>query len=223
MPSINLTQLLTNSQHSLADKVAQKDCFNNITKVAGADVSFSVDNEAVAAAVVLETEGLDILDKKTLNIELFFPYMPGFLGVREADAVVSVVNTLEHDFDILMVNGHGIMHPNAFGLASHVGVLLDVPTMGVAKRLTGGSYIMEATQREHAQEEVQLIKHNNRVVGAFFRGLYVSVGHKMCLDTVLDVVRQTSIYKTPEPLRQAHMLATETFINQLRNVEDLKY
>ncbi|BDZ70204.1 hypothetical protein GCM10025861_07210 [Methanobacterium petrolearium] len=153
MPSINLTQLLTNIQRSLADKVVQKNCFNNITKVAGVDVSFSIDNEAVAAAVVLETEGLDLLEKKTVDIELFFPYMSGFLGVREVDAVVSVVNSLEHDFDVLMVNGHGVMHPAGFGLASHVGVLMDVPTMGVAKRLTGGSYIMEATQKDHTPKK----------------------------------------------------------------------
>jgi deoxyribonuclease V len=141
MCSCNLTQLLTDIQYSLADRVIEEDCFCKLDRVAGADISFSVDNRAVAAVVVLELEGLEVVEKKTLDVELFFPYISGFLGVREADAVISVINTLEHGFDVLMVNGHGVMHPAGFGLASHVGVLLDVPTMGVAKRLIGGRYI----------------------------------------------------------------------------------
>lgn len=215
MCSSNLTQLLTNIQYSLTDKIVKKDCFSKLENVAGADVSFSVDNEAVAAAMILKLDDLEIVEEKTLNVELFFPYMPGFLGIREADAVISVVKTLNHDFDVLMVNGHGVMHPHGFGLASHVGMLLDVPTMGMAKRLTGGRYIKEATQRDHSHQEVQLIKNKNHVVGAFLMGKYVSVGHKISLETVLDITQRTSIFKTPEPLRQAHILATETFKNQL--------
>lgn len=89
--------------------------------------SFSADNQAVAAVVVLQLGDLEILEKRTLPVELFFPYIPGFLGVREADAVISVLNTLKHGFDVLMVNGHGVMHPRGFGLACQVGVLFDVP------------------------------------------------------------------------------------------------
>ena len=215
MPSYNLTQLLANIQYSMADKVTKHDCFNEVNVLTGVDVSFAVDNEAVAAAVVMKAEGLEVVEKKTRNVKLFFPYIPGFLGVREADAVISVVNTLESDFDVLIVNGHGIMHPHGFGLASHVGVFLDVPTMGVAKRLTGGSYIKEATQQDHANNEAQLIQQDNRIVGAFFRGKYISVGHKISLKTALNIAMITSIYKTPEPLRQAHMLATETFKHEL--------
>jgi deoxyribonuclease V len=215
MCSYNLTQRLANIQYTLADKVAEYDCFNEVKVLAGVDVSFAVDNEAVAAAVVMKADRLEIIEGKPRDVELFFPYTPGFLGIREADAVISVVNTLESDFDVLIVNGHGIMHPHGFGLASHVGVLLDVPTMGVAKRLTGGSYIKEATQQDHAHNEVQLIQHDNRVVGAFFRGNYISVGHKISLETALNIAMITSIYKIPEPLRQAHVLATETFKHEL--------
>jgi deoxyinosine 3'endonuclease (endonuclease V) len=125
------------------------------------------------------------------------------------------VNLLNTDYEVLMVNGHGIMHPRNYGLASQVGVLLDVPTIGVAKRLIGGRYINQATQSEHLNEAVQFIKNDNHIVGAFFRGNYVSVGHKISLKTALDVMKKTSIYKTPEPLRQAHILATETFKREL--------
>ncbi|NYB52074.1 MAG: endonuclease V [Methanobacteriaceae archaeon] len=215
MCSLNLTQLLTSIQYSLSEKVVEEDCFSKLELVAGADVSFSMDNQAVTAAVVLELEDLEVVERKTLDLQLFFPYIPGFLGVREADPVISVVKTLDHDFDVLMVNGHGIMHPAGFGLASHVGVLLDVPTLGVAKSLTAGRYIKKATQRHHAHQELQLIGYDERMVGAFFMGKYVSVGHKISLETALDVTMRTSIFKTPEPLRQAHILATETFKNQI--------
>jgi len=211
----NFTQEIANIQFSLADRVLEEDCFNSLDTVAGVDVSFSVDNRAIAAVVVLQLGDLEILEKRTLPVELFFPYSPGFLGVREADAVISVLNTLEHDFDVLMVNGHGVMHPRGFGLACQVGVLCDVPTIGVAKRLIDGRYIKRATQRHHAIGEFQLITENNNELGAFFKGKYVSVGHKISLKTALSIVKMTSVFKTPEPIRQTHILATETFKQEL--------
>ena len=211
MCSYNLTQLIFNIQAKLADRVIEEDCFVNLERVAGSDLSFSVNEKALAAAVVLDLEKLEIIEEKVLEVELFFPYMPGFLGIRESDAVVSSVNLLNTEYDVLMVNGHGIMHPRGFGLASQVGVLLDMPTIGVAKRLIGGTYINQATKSEHLKKAVQFIKNNNRIVGAFLRGNYLSVGHKISLKTALDIMKKTSIYKTPEPLRQAHILATETF------------
>lgn len=109
-----------------------------------------------------------------------------------------------------MINGQGVMHPRGFGLACQVGVLRDVPTIGVAKRLIDERYINVATQKHHASHEFQLIKENNHGLGAFFKGKYVSVSHKISLKTVLDIVKMTSVFKTPEPIRQAHILATET-------------
>jgi deoxyribonuclease V len=210
----NLTPQLASIQYSLADKVTENDDFSRFERVAGVDISFPVDDKAVAAAVVLELEGLEVIETKTLETELFFPYIPGFLGIREVEPSLSVLNTLKHDFDVLMVNGHGVMHPRGFGLASHVGVLLDCPTIGVAKRLIDERYINVATQRHHAGDQF-LISKNGRVIGAFFRGKYVSVGHRISLKTALNVVERTSIFKTPEPIRQAHLLATETFKNIL--------
>jgi deoxyribonuclease V len=215
MCSYNLTQWIFNIQSKLADSVIEEDGFLNMERVAGADVSFSVNEKAFAAAVVLDLENLKVLEKKILEVELFFPYMPGFLGIRESDAVVSSVNLLNTDYEVLIVNGHGILHPRSFGLASQVGVLLDVPTIGVAKRLIGGRYINQGTQLEHLNEAVQFIKNDNRIVGAFFRGNYVSVGHKISLKTALNIMKKTSIYKMPEPLRQAHILATKMFKREL--------
>jgi len=136
----NLTQKLAEIQYNLSKKVIEEDSFEKIQTVAGADVSFEKDNSAVAAAVVIDLDDLKVIDAKTIEVELLFPYISGFLGFREADAVVSVLKKLNSDFDVLMVNGHGIMHPRGFGLASHVGLLMDVPTIGVAKRLIKGNY-----------------------------------------------------------------------------------
>jgi len=215
MCSFNLTQQLYNIQTRLAGQVMEEDYFEKLERVAGADVSFSTDNQAVAAAVVLRLDDLEVLEKQTIPVTLEFPYISGFLGFREAYATISVINNIKSNFDVLMVNGHGIMHPRGFGLASHVGVLLDVPTLGVAKRLIKGRYIHQASQRNQEKETPQLILDSNQVVGAFFRGNYVSVGHKLSLNTALEVVKRSSIHRTPEPLRQAHLLATETFNKKL--------
>ncbi|NYT18397.1 MAG: endonuclease V [Methanobacteriales archaeon] len=211
MCSFNLIQHLYNIQNTLARQVISKDCFENLDTVAGVDVSFSLANMAVAAAVVLELDDHEVLEKQTIRVDMEFPYIPGFLGFREVNATISVLEKIGSDFDVLMVNGHGILHPRGFGLASHVGVLLDVPTLGVAKRLIKGRYIHQASQPYPEKETAQLILDSNQVLGAFFRRNYVSVGHKISLNTALEVITRSSIYYTPEPLRQAHLLATETF------------
>jgi deoxyinosine 3'endonuclease (endonuclease V) len=215
MCSFNLTQIIADIQSQLAMKVVEEDIFEKLERVAGADVSFSVGERAVAAAVVLEMEDLEVVEEQTLPVELFFPYIPGFLGFRESGAVVDVLNTLKSDFDVLMVNGHGVMHPRGFGLASQVGVLMEKSTIGVAKRLIKGTYINQATRPYHQRTSVQFIKNADRVMGAYFRGKYISVGHYISLKTALNVLESTSIYKTPEPIRKAHILATETFKSDL--------
>lgn len=107
-----------------------------------------------------------------------------------------------------MINGHGILHPRGFGLASHVGVMMNAPTIGLAKRLIVGSHIEDASP-------VKYIRFRNDIVGAFINGYYVSIGHKISLITALKVVKETGIFKTPEPVRQAHIHATKTFKNIL--------
>ncbi|MEN6330051.1 MAG: endonuclease V [Methanobacteriaceae archaeon] len=211
MCSFNLLQQLSDIQNTLASQVVTEDCWQKLDKVAGTDISFSKGNDAVAAAVVMELDSNEVLEKKSIPVTLELPYISGFLGLRESAPTISVLKKIKTDFDVLMVNGHGIMHPRSFGLASQVGMLLDVPTLGVTKRLIKGRYIHQASQRNQEKETPRLIHDSNRVVGAFFRSNYVSVGHKISLDTALEVIKRSSIYQTPEPLRQAHMLATDTF------------
>ena len=116
-----------------------------------------------------------------------------------------------------MVNGHGILHPRGFGLASQVGLLMDKPTIGLAKRLTTGKYTKKAvTSFEGNQISSKLIKKGMEIVGAYIERYYVSVGHKISLPEAINLVKATSIYKTPEPIRQAHILATEIFKDLLK-------
>jgi deoxyribonuclease V len=219
MCSFNLIPQLYRIQNNLALQVITEDCFESLERVAGVDISFSADNKAVAAAVVLELDDLEVVEKLTLPVTLEFPYIPGFLGFRESTATVSVLKRIETVFDVLMVNGHGILHPRGFGLASHVGMLMDVPTLGVAKRLIKGRHIHHASQPHPEKETPQLILDSKRVVGAFFRRNYVSIGHKISLHTALEVIKRSSIYYTPEPIRKAHMLATEKFKQKIAEAD----
>jgi deoxyinosine 3'endonuclease (endonuclease V) len=199
----NLIQYLAQVQSNLFKEVIVEDSFRKLERIAGVDVSFSRKNLAISAAVVIDLDTLEIMEEKTYKVELLLPYIPGFLGFRESDAMVSTLNELEIDFDVVMVNGHGILHPRRFGLASHVGLLADLPTIGVAKRLMVGTY------KDQDANLVKFIRFMNQKVGACIEDKYVSIGHKISLETAIDLVLKTTIYKMPEPIRQAHMVATK--------------
>ena len=206
----NLTQKLADIQYNLSKKVIEQDSFEKLQRVAGADVSFEKDNSAVAAAVVIDLDDLKVIEAKTIKVGLLFPYISGFLGFRESDAVISVLRKLNSDFDVLMVNGHGIMHPRGFGLASHVGLLMDVPTIGVAKRLIKGNY------KYTDINSLKTVEFMNKSVGACDRQKCISIGHKISLKTAVNIVIETSIFKIPEPIRQAHILATNTMKDKIK-------
>lgn len=204
MCSCNLTQYLSNIQNNLSKEIIKEDKFEDIKKVAGVDISFLRDNYAITAAVVIDYNTLEVLEEKTLKVEIQFPYIAGFLGFREADAMVSVLKTLKNSYDVLMVNGHGIMHPRGFGLASHVGLLMDTPAIGVAKRLAPGKYKFKY------ENGIKYVLSGNETVGAYIKDKYVSVGHKISFKTAVDAVLKASVFKMPEPIRKAHILATKT-------------
>ena len=208
MYSCNLTQYLTNIQNNLSKEITEENTFEDIKKVAGVDISFSIDNWAIAAAVVIDYNTLEVLEEKTLKVEIQFPYLSGFLGFREADGTISILKTLENN-DVLMINGHGILHPRGFGLASHVGFLIDTPTIGVAKKLPPGNYKFKIVNG------IKYILSGNKTVGAYIKGKYISIGHKISLATAINVVLKTSVFKMPEPVRKAHILATKTMKNEI--------
>jgi deoxyribonuclease V len=111
-----------------------------------------------------------------------------------------------------MVNGHGILHPRGFGLASQVGLQMDKPTIGLAKRLTAGNYTKrDKSSFKEETKSFQLIEREKETAGIYIKGYYVSIGHKISLSKAKQLVKATSLYRTPEPIRQAHILATKVF------------
>ena len=128
-----------------------------------------------------------------------------------------MLREFKSSFDVIMANGHGILQPRGFGLASHVGLVMDMPTIGLAKRLIPGNYIKRDTSPSNkGNSSIQLVVLGKKIAGAYVNGYYVSVGHKITLKSALKLVKKVSSYKTPEPIRQAHILATQVFKDILK-------
>jgi len=137
-----------------------------------------------------------------------FPYVPGLLSFREAPAVIEAVRRLSEPPDLLMCDGQGVAHPRGLGLASHVALWLDVPTIGVAKSRLCGAHRDVATKRGSKAQ----LKLGGRVIGTVLRTrdrvkpLYISVGHRITLaEAVRWTLAATAGYRLPEPTRQAHL------------------
>ena len=179
-----------------------------IKSVAGIDVSLK--GEGQAAVVVLSFPDLRPLDRAVATAKLTFPYVPGLLSFRESPLVLAAFEKLTVSPDVLLVDGQGYAHPRRFGIACHLGVLLDRPAVGVAKSVLVGRYENPGDQPGDGAPLV----HRDEVVGAAVRTkprtnpLIVSVGHKIDLPTaVAFVLRCVRGYRLPEPTRAAHNLA----------------
>jgi|Deesub1362A_J573_1020465.scaffolds.fasta_scaffold00094_63 deoxyribonuclease V len=198
---------LISIQQALAKRVILKDEFNK-ELIAGADLAYR-GRTALCGVVVLEFSSLKIVEKKVTEVDIRFPYIPTFLAFREAYPIIEALSDI--DFDILMVDGHGIAHPRGMGIASHVGVEMNVPTIGVAKKLLCGEVLGEIKVRK----PIPIIYQKNKVGYAFkpkkgVRPIYISPGHKISLDSALKLtISCIRDYKLPEPIRLAHLLANK--------------
>jgi len=198
-------------QVSLAKKVVAGDEGLNPSLIAGVDIS-SPTSRGIArgAAVVLSYPELDLVEVKTVEREVIFPYIPGLLSFREAPLILAACEELSSVPGLVVVDGQGIAHPRRLGLASHLGLFLDVPTIGCAKSLLCGGHKPVA---ESAGSYAELVDKGD-VVGAALRTrdgvtpVYISAGHKISLAAamkwVLDCCRG---YRLPEPVRLAHLAA----------------
>ncbi len=186
-----------------------------IRTIAGADISFNKHSETVyAGIVVLSLPGLEVIESAGVCSVATFPYIPGLLSFREIPSLLEVWDNLKIEPDVLMLDGQGIAHPRRFGIASHAGVLLDIPTIGCAKSILVGKHGELAPE---AGSQTPLIDRGEQI-GAVLRTknrvtpMYVSAGHLIDLPSAIDLVlRSTSKYRQPEPTRQAHL-----FVNRLR-------
>lgn len=209
-------------QRDLALRVKTEDQLNEIKLIGGVDVSNNLRDPKqmiYAACVTLNTNDLTLHDTASFAEQQVFPYIPGFLGFREAPAIIHAIQKLPQMPDIILVDGHGISHPRGLGIASHIGVLLDIPTIGVAKSLLVGKPAAELEEQPGAQ--VPLI-YQGKTIAMLLRSkkralpLIISPGHNVSLNTAVKIVQQClKGYRLPEPTRFAHFAANHCRRNAL--------
>lgn len=198
-------------QSQLAQRVITEINFDlaEVQTVAGVDVSVRK-GMARAAIVVLQITDMAPVDCATFEVPVTFPYIPGLLTFREGPSVLGALDQLSVWPDVLIFDGQGIAHPRRIGLAAHMGVILDQPSIGCAKsRLTGS-----AAEPGHGVGDWEPLIDGGEVIGAVVRSragvkpLYVSVGHRIDLTTAIKLVlRCTRGYRLPETTRHAHKVA----------------
>jgi deoxyribonuclease V len=199
-------------QAELAARVVREDTAREVRRVAGVDVGFEDDGKVTRAAVaVLDFPGLALAERVVVRQPTRFPYIPGLLSFREAPAVLAAFERLRAVPDLILYDGQGIAHPRRFGIASHVGLLLDAPSIGVAKTRLVGEH-RRLPERKGAW--VPLVDHGE-TIGAVLRTragvtpLYVSIGHRVSLEAAVRwVMACTTRYRLPETTRWAHHLAS---------------
>ena len=187
--------------------------------IAGADLSFDKGSDTVyAGIVVLSLPDLKIVESKGLQTTAPFPYVPGLLSFRESPAILEVWEMLEQKPDILVTDGQGTAHPRGLGVACHLGLWLEIPTIGCAKTLLCGKFDELAIERGSYQPLI----YKNETVGAALRTktrvnpVYVSPGNLINLeDSIKIMLSCDGGYRIPEPTRQAHL-----FVNRLRLGEE---
>ena len=196
------------AQRLLAQKVVEKDDFPFPPQtVGGVDVAY-IGNYAVAAAVVVEYDTLSVKEKSVSIVKVKFPYIPTLLSFRECYPMISAIKKLKELPDIFMVDAQGRLHPFRLGAASHLGVVLNIPTIGIAKKLLCGSI-------GERKDNWAPIYDKNEIIGAAVwtkknvKPIFVSIGHRVTLKTAIKITLNTcKKYKLPEPIRQAHITAT---------------
>jgi deoxyribonuclease V len=198
-------------QLSLAKRVVIESEVINLRLVAGIDTS-APDAQGVArgAVVVLRYPEFGIVEVKEAQSKITFPYIPGLLSFRESPLILAACEKLCNVPDLVLIDGQGIAHPRRLGLASHVGLLLDLPTIGCAKSILCGRH---QPVGEGAGSHAEL-RDNGELIGAALRTksgvkpIYVSVGHKIDLVSALQwVIKCCRGYRLPEPTRLAHLAA----------------
>ena len=213
-------------QEYVAKKTTLQDNLNYPLRiVTGVDLAFSGEI-AIAAAISLDYNTLQSIEEKIIQEKLSFPYIPTYLSFREGAIAARVVEMLQEPPDVLFIDSHGMAHPRFCGCATHIGVLLNIPTIGVAKNKLCG----EITKIPKKPGEWSYLKYKRRNVGAILlskarcRPIYISPGNRITLKTALKITKHfLRGYKLPEPIRQAHLLANKKLKTiQLRKSENKK-
>ena len=196
------------TQLCLSRKIITEDRLpHKIKRVAGVDVAY-VDELAIGAVAVLDYETLELLEQQTATCQAKFPYIPTLLAFREIPPAVACIKKLRRQPDVLLVDGQGAAHPYGCGFASHLGLVMGKPTVGVAKSRLVGEPKTVAGQEFLVQKD--------QIIGAVVttkegvKPVYVSVGHLISLGTAVKIAKHcVRNSRIPEPILQAHKIASE--------------
>lgn len=198
-------------QNTLSEKLSSEMGFDRIEKIAGADV-FYFNNRAVAGIVIFKFPGMELIEKQYLISPVSFPYVPGLLSFREGPVLLKAFQKIRNEPDVIIFDGHGIAHPRRMGIAAHLGILLDRPTIGCAKSILVGEYAMP----DDCRGEYTFIRIDDEIIGAAVRTkkgvkpVFVSPGNRMDLQSAVRIILECAIqYRVPEPIRQAHAFASK--------------
>ncbi len=202
-------------QRELAKRIIREDRLGDVHHIAGVDMAINEQNDMAHAAVVLLTyPGLEVVERHIYEEPVRMPYIPGLLSFREAPCVLGAFQKLRQKPELVMVDGMGIAHPRRIGIASHLGLWLNLPTIGCGKSLLTGRYNKNALGEE-AGSWVPL-KDKNEVIGAVVRTrtrvnpLFISTGHMISLETSIKYVLACGRgYRLPEPTRLADKLSKD--------------
>lgn len=207
-------------QERLRGAVVSTGPLPRVRLAAGLDVAYAKDSDQLAAAVVvLDVSTQDVVEQQAVTGVARFPYIPGLLAFREMPALADALGRLSVVPDVLVCDGYGIAHPRRFGLASHLGVLTGLPSIGVAKTLFIGVHTEPGAGRGCSADIID----GGEVVGRALRTrrnvkpVFVSVGHAVGLDEACDLVlRLSPRYRLPETTRAADHLAQASLPNRPR-------
>src|SRR6266446_7434486 len=200
-------------QRELASRVVREDRLDEVHHIAGVDMAINEQNGMARAAVVLLSyPALDLIEQHVHEEPVRMPYIPGLLSFRETPAILGAFSLLKQQPELVMVDGQGIAHPRRLGIASHLGLWLDLPTIGCAKSILTGHH---APLSEQAGAWVPLLD-KGETIGAVVRTrtgvkpMIISSGHRISLETSLHyVLACCKGYRLPEPTRQADKLSKD--------------
>ncbi len=212
-------------QRRLAALVSERNEIASPKLIAGVDISSpTAQGVARGAVVILDYPQLRVVETKVAELSVSFPYVPGLLSFRESPLILAACQEVSITPDIILVDGQGIAHPRRLGIASHLGLLLDMPTIGCAKSILCGRHEpVGATPGSFAE-----LRHNGEVIGAALRTkagvtpVYVSIGHKVDLESAIFWVMECCRgYRLPEPARLAHLAASRNLNHKKAQQEKL--
>lgn len=201
-------------QKTLSTNVSLKDGFNSINRVAGIDLSILKQEKNLICGIILfKFPELTEIERVFSVSDEKFPYVPGLLAFREGPAIIETFGKLKEKPDLLILDGQGIAHPRRFGIACHVGVILGVPAMGIAKKKLYGTYDEPGITKGSSS---QLVSKDDDIIGTVLRTkdntkpVFISPGHMVTIETATQIASECARgYRIPEPTRLADKYVAE--------------